>query len=101
MNMMDAGQLKATENLKNAMEEGISARDKAYGDARRKKGNAAEEEQAKGILEMSKDRLLGLLEVLEIGISFPTRDTQCIETKLTQRVQLPVYHLALPVRNPL
>ena len=66
--MMNDGALQPTETLGTAVESGIRARDKkALGNARKKKGKIDEEEAAKGILEMSKARLMGLLEVVEMG----------------------------------
>ncbi|XTI85725.1 hypothetical protein V2W45_1482516 [Cenococcum geophilum] len=66
--MMNDGALQPTETLGAAVEIGVRARDKkALGDARKKKGKIDEEETAKGILEISKARLMGLLEVVEMG----------------------------------
>ncbi|KAF2193750.1 hypothetical protein K469DRAFT_734944 [Zopfia rhizophila CBS 207.26] len=66
MLMMGTKSLTATSSLRKAVEKGIEARDKAYGNATRKKGNQHEEDQSKELMELSKERLLGLLEVLEI-----------------------------------
>ncbi|OCL04147.1 hypothetical protein AOQ84DRAFT_346645 [Glonium stellatum] len=66
--MMNDSTLQPTRTLRAAMEDGIRARDnKALVDGRKKKGNVDEEEIAKGILGMSKARLIGLLELVEMG----------------------------------
>lgn len=67
---MEIGSLKATKSLRKAVEAGINARDIPYGSASRKKGNEHEEEQAKELMELSNERLLGLLDILEICKSF-------------------------------
>lgn len=75
--MMNDGALQPTETLGAAVEIGVRARDKkALGDARKKKGKIDEEETAKGILEISKARLMGLLEVVEMAAGLPPRSTQ-------------------------
>ncbi|KAF2737106.1 hypothetical protein EJ04DRAFT_574942 [Polyplosphaeria fusca] len=72
MYMMDQNLLKPTDTLRRAVEDGIVARCSVYGIARGRKG---EEEQAKGIMENSSERLQGLLDVLEIstGMDPPRR----------------------------
>ncbi|KAF2276911.1 uncharacterized protein EI97DRAFT_376432 [Westerdykella ornata] len=65
--MMSIKGLHATATLRAAVEKGIQERTSVYGTAKGKKGNAAEEEQSKMLLEASSKRLLGLLEVLEIA----------------------------------
>lgn len=67
MYMTSQNALKPTNALRKAMESGIEARNSVYGTGRGKRGNADEEEQAKHLLEASSDRLLGLLEILEIS----------------------------------
>ncbi|CAO2655510.1 Nn.00g043130.m01.CDS01 [Neocucurbitaria sp. VM-36] len=67
MYMMTQNALTPTESLRQAMETGIAARHSVYGTGRGKRGNAEEEEQAQGLMEATSDRLLGLLEVLEIS----------------------------------
>ncbi|KAF2468565.1 uncharacterized protein BDR25DRAFT_231030 [Lindgomyces ingoldianus] len=67
MYFMSAKRLNATDDLRSAVESGIEAREKAYGNASRKKGNTQEEEQAKIILDQSTERLLGLLEIVELS----------------------------------
>lgn len=64
--MMTDNVLKATDGLREAMESGVEARHGVYGTGRGKRGNAGEEKQAKDLLEASSERLLGMLEVLEM-----------------------------------
>ena len=66
--MAQIDQLQSTDTLRKAVELGIKARDIPYGNAKRKKGNEHEEEQSKELMELSNERLLGMLEVLEIGM---------------------------------
>lgn len=67
MYMMDQKALTPTPALREAMESGIKARHGVYGTGRGKKGNAEEEEVGKDLMHKSSERLLGLLEVLEIA----------------------------------
>jgi hypothetical protein len=69
--MLNKKSLIASESLRTAVEKGIEARHSAIGIARGRKGNAEEEEQGKKIMEKSSQRLLGLLEVLEIASGLP------------------------------
>jgi hypothetical protein len=66
MYMMTQNELKATKTLRAAMEGGIKARQSVYGTGKGKRGNAEEEAQSKIMLEACSERLLGMLEVLEI-----------------------------------
>ncbi|OCK84926.1 hypothetical protein K432DRAFT_319242 [Lepidopterella palustris CBS 459.81] len=73
MQMMDSNALEPTDGLKAAILAGVAAREKkACGDARRKKGRGNEEDWAKEIMQMSKERLLGLLDILELATSPPS-----------------------------
>ncbi|EUC40033.1 hypothetical protein COCMIDRAFT_30956 [Bipolaris oryzae ATCC 44560] len=65
--MLDHDALKPTKALRGAMETGIEARQGVYGTGKGKRGNAQEEEQGKRLLHACSERLLGLLEVLEIA----------------------------------
>jgi hypothetical protein len=65
--MMSQDTLTPTKALRSAMETGIAARQKVLGTGKGKKGNADEEEQAKKLMEACSERLLGLLEILEIS----------------------------------
>lgn len=67
MYMMNEHLLKATDCLREAMECGIEARHKVYGTGKGKTRNPVEEEKGKEFIEASSERLLGLLEVLEIA----------------------------------
>ncbi|ORY14645.1 hypothetical protein BCR34DRAFT_479173 [Clohesyomyces aquaticus] len=67
MHFANAKLLDVTDHLRNSLEAGIEARKQAYGRARAKKRDVREEEQAKVILHESTERLLGMLEVLEIA----------------------------------
>lgn len=71
MLMLADDQLKATEELREAMEAGIQARLNAYGSGRGRRGNAGEERQARELMIDSSDRLLGMLEMLEIMAGRP------------------------------
>jgi hypothetical protein len=64
--MMDNNALKPSKKLRQALETGVKAREKqAHGDRRKKQHSGSEEAAAKEILEMSQERLLGLLETFE------------------------------------
>jgi len=65
--MMSDGKLEADQNFIQAVEAGIKNRkDKAIGDARRKfKGRKGPEAEARKELEMSSERIMAILEVLE------------------------------------
>ncbi|KAF2812490.1 uncharacterized protein BDZ99DRAFT_518325 [Mytilinidion resinicola] len=66
--MMKNNALQPSKELRQAVEEGVAARQaKAYGDARRKQRRESEEAAAKDILKMSQERLLGLVEILELS----------------------------------
>ncbi|KAF1845004.1 uncharacterized protein K460DRAFT_284565 [Cucurbitaria berberidis CBS 394.84] len=71
MYMMACDALTPTEPLRQAMETGIEARQGVFGTGRGKRGNLREEKQAQGLMEASSERLLGLLEVLEISAGKP------------------------------
>lgn len=66
MLMITDNQLKATDALRAATETGIQARHNAYGSGKGKRTNAGEEMQARELMEASSNRLLGMLEMLEI-----------------------------------
>lgn len=66
MLMMADDQLKATDALRAATEIGIQSRHNAYGSGRGKRGNAGEEKQARELMQASSNRLLAMLEMLEI-----------------------------------
>jgi hypothetical protein len=63
---MSEEELEATEALRTAMESGIQARQSVYGTGKGRKGNAQEEARAKILLDACSERLLGLLEGLEM-----------------------------------
>lgn len=67
MYMMEEDLLNATDSLRAAAEAGIEARQRVYGTGRGKKGNAQEEERGRELMHVSSERLLGLLEILEIA----------------------------------
>lgn len=69
MSMMQANGIEPTEELGAAVEEGVRARKaKATGDARRKgKGTTGDESDARRELDLSSERLMALLEVIEEG----------------------------------
>ena len=71
LHVMSLDALKPTIGLRRAMESGIKARQSVYGIARGKKGNAAEEEDGEKVMKASSQRLLGLLEMLEIAADKP------------------------------
>lgn len=63
---MDQDALTPTEDLRAAMGTGIKARSSVYGTGKGKRRNAKEEAEGQGMLEASSERLLDLLELLEI-----------------------------------
>jgi hypothetical protein len=69
INMMNEGKLRIDRRFGDIVEEGIRVRkEKAIGDARRKvKGNKVVEAEARKELEMSAERIMAILEILEIG----------------------------------
>ncbi|KAL5116348.1 hypothetical protein ACEQ8H_005696 [Pleosporales sp. CAS-2024a] len=66
MHMMRQDALTATDTLRTAMEAGIQLRQSVHGTGKGKRGNAEEELQGKIVLESCSERLLGILEVLEL-----------------------------------
>lgn len=66
LHVMSRDALRSTTGLQRAMEDGIKARKSVYGTARGKKGNAKEEEHGEKVMKASSERLLGLLDILEI-----------------------------------
>lgn len=75
--MMSEGRLKADEQLSNAVVEGNNNRKKkAIGDARRKfKGRKEAEAEARRELEMSSERILAILDILDMGRFWPKVDS--------------------------
>lgn len=69
--MMSQDALEATEALRNALEAGIKARHSVYGTGKGKRGNAEEEAEGKTQLDACSERLLGLLEILEMKAGKP------------------------------
>ena len=69
MNMMNEGKLHIDQRFGDIVEEGIKTRkEKAIGDARRKgKGSKAVEAEARKELENSAERIMAILEILEMG----------------------------------
>lgn len=65
--MMKEKLFKPTDNLRAAVEKGIEERHKVFGTARGKKRNAEEEKHGQLLMEASSERLLSLLEILEIS----------------------------------
>lgn len=63
LHMMSQDALLPTPALRKAMETGIQAREHVHG---LKRGSAHEEQQAKALMQACSERLLGLLEVLEM-----------------------------------
>lgn len=63
---MSLDALRPTDALRKAMQTGIEARQGVLGIAKSKKGNKDGEDQAKELLEASSERLLGMLEILEV-----------------------------------
>ncbi|EOA91627.1 uncharacterized protein SETTUDRAFT_18304 [Exserohilum turcica Et28A] len=71
--MMQQDALEPTKALRKAMETGIEARGSVLGIVKGRKGNAQEEEQAKELMQACAERLLGLLEILEISAGMPAQ----------------------------
>jgi hypothetical protein len=67
MYMFSNDALTSTSTLRKAIEIGIDARHRVYGIHKGKKGYAEEEQQALDLMGASSERLLGLLEVLEMA----------------------------------
>ncbi|KAF2830398.1 hypothetical protein CC86DRAFT_452836 [Ophiobolus disseminans] len=67
MYMMNEDALTPTDVLRAAMEAGIQARHGVYGTGKGKRGNAEEEKQAKVLKEACSERMLGLLDLLEMA----------------------------------
>jgi hypothetical protein len=58
--------LRSTDALRSTMEAGIESRQSVHGTGRGKRGNAEEEAEGRAIMEACSERLLGMLEVLEM-----------------------------------
>lgn len=71
IHMLSQGALEATETLRAAMKAGIEARHSVYGIGKGKRGNAEEEAEGKVQLQACSERLLGMLEVLEMKAGKP------------------------------
>jgi hypothetical protein len=65
--MLDNDLLEPTDRLREAIEYGVRERQAVYGTGAGRRGNADEEEQGQVILQATSERLLGLLEVLEMS----------------------------------
>jgi hypothetical protein len=65
--MVSQDAFTATDELRKAMEAGIEARHSVYGTGRGKKGNGEEESQSRAVMETCSERLLGVLELLEMA----------------------------------
>lgn len=76
MHMIDEGLFTTTGELRAAVKSGIGARQSVVGTGRGKKSNAAEEELGKQLLEESSERLLSLLELLEMDAGKEPRPRQ-------------------------
>jgi hypothetical protein len=82
--MLDNDLLEATDRLRIAVEHGIKERQSVYGTGKGRKGNASEEEQGKSIMQAASERLLGLLEVLEMSAGKEPRPRKQNSEPLTQ-----------------
>ncbi|CAA9956713.1 hypothetical protein PTMSG1_00321 [Pyrenophora teres f. maculata] len=81
MHMMSQDALLPTPALRKAMETGIKARESVNGI---KRGNAGEEEQANVLMQACSERLLGLMEILEMTkgeMSKPTKGKGKVDVK--------------------
>ncbi|USP81794.1 hypothetical protein yc1106_09068 [Curvularia clavata] len=76
MYMVKHNALEPTKTLRKAVVTGIEARKGVHGTGKGKKGNAQEEEQAKESIFACSERLLGLLEVLEMSAGMPPQMAQ-------------------------
>ena len=76
MHMMTIRALKATDTLRDAVQNGCEARGNVYGSAKGKKGNAVEEQHARLLLQAFRERVLGLLEILEMSQGKPPQPPQ-------------------------
>lgn len=82
--MLDNDLLEATGRLRVAVEVGIKERQSVYGSGKGRKGNAVEEEQGRIIMHAASERLLGLLEVLELSAGKEPRPRKETSKSLTQ-----------------
>ncbi|EAT78306.2 hypothetical protein SNOG_14435 [Parastagonospora nodorum SN15] len=80
MYMMNQETVKATDALREAMEQGIEARQGVHGTGKGRKGNAKEELQARALLEACSERLLGMLEMLEMKEGKPAQPSNVTST---------------------
>lgn len=71
--MVSHDALAATGTLRTAMGAGIESRESVYGTGRGKKGNAEEEMQANELLSACSERMLGMLEVLQMKEGKPSQ----------------------------
>jgi hypothetical protein len=72
--------LRSSDALRCAMEAGIESRQSVYGTGRGKRGNAEEEAEGKAILEACSERLLGMLEILEMKDGIPLQPFKVKDT---------------------
>ncbi|KAF2025772.1 hypothetical protein EK21DRAFT_103699 [Setomelanomma holmii] len=66
MYMVSKDALTPTDALRTAMEAGIEARESVFGTGRGKRGNAEEETQARELMQACSERMLGMLDILEM-----------------------------------
>jgi len=76
IHMMSQDALTATDALRTAMEAGIEARHGVHGTGKGKRGNAEEESQGRALMEACSERLLGMLEMLEMAAGKPAQPLQ-------------------------
>ena len=74
LDMMSVDALTSSDALAIAFTTGIEARHGVYGTARGKRGTAEEETQAKAIMQACSERLLGLLELVDMVAGKAPRD---------------------------
>ncbi|KAH7082940.1 hypothetical protein BKA63DRAFT_460864 [Paraphoma chrysanthemicola] len=67
MYMVSQGAFTPTGSLRTALESGIQARQRVYGTGKGRKGNAEEEAQAQELLKACSERMLGMLDLLEMA----------------------------------
>ena len=76
MYMMSRNALTPTDSLRTSMENGIQTRHSVSGTGKGKKGNIEEETQGRDLMKACSERMLGMLDVLEIAAGKPPQRLQ-------------------------
>jgi hypothetical protein len=76
MYMMSQDALTPTDSLKASMESGIQKRHSVSGTGKGRKGNIEEEAQGRDLMKACSERMLGMIDVLEIAAGKPVQPLQ-------------------------